>query len=445
MVSVVILAAGAGTRMKSETPKVLHTLCGRSMVALSIDQALKLSDDIHIVLFHQAERIEQHLSEEFQSLVGQKIFFHTQDYVNFPGTGGALRGISTKYNRILVLNSDMPLIQAQSLQILIKNPHQIVMSVLFLDDPNGYGRVILDSHQSENAQNRVLRIVEQKDASREELAIKSVNAGVYIFDKEVLTRYLPLLENNNVQKEYYLTDVIALARKDEVEIAALKADAQEYMGVNTKAHLAQAQEILLEHLRFAAMENGVIMDMPHTIYLEPGVEFRGECRIENGVRLSGKCIIESSHIKAHSIIESSVIIKSDIGPMAHIRPNSKITNTHIGNFVEVKASSLEGVKAGHLSYLGDSEIKNGTNIGAGVITCNYDGKSKHKTFIGENVFVGSDTQLVAPLKIESNVLIAAGSSIVKDIPQGALAISRQRQSNKLGFFYKFFNKGQENA
>ena len=442
-VSVIILAAGAGTRMKSSTPKVLHTLCGKSMLTLITQQALELSDDIHIVLHHQTQKITQVLHEEFGALLDSTLYLHTQDVENFPGTGGALRNILPKYKRVLVLNGDMPLIQAQSLRILCMRQEAIVMSMLWLHNPDGYGRVVLDEtiHNPSNlTTHKVLKIIEQKDATNKELEIQSVNAGVYVFSQEILEYYIPKLSNANAQKEYYLTDVISLAQNDGVEICGVFVDENEYMGVNSKMHLAQAQEVLLTRLRERAMAQGVKMDMPHTIYIESDVIFKGECVLENGVRISGKSLVQDSHIKAHSVIESSVIIQSDIGPMAHLRPNSHITGTHIGNFVELKSAKLEGVKAGHLSYLGDCEIGTGSNIGAGVITCNYDGKAKHKTLIGENVFVGSDCQLIAPVEIQSNTLIAAGSSITHNVPSGALAIARSKQHNKAGFFERFFGK-----
>lgn len=440
--SVVILAAGAGTRMKSHTPKVLHTLCGKSMLALITQQARELSDDIHIVLHHQARQVEQMLREEFGALLDSILHIHIQDVEHFPGTGGALRGVEPRYNRVLVLNGDMPLVQAASLRHLCAHTQPIVMSVLWLQNPDGYGRVLLDDSASSHTHStpKVLKIIEQKDATPKELAIQSVNAGVYVFDKEILARYIPRLSNANAQQEYYLTDVIALARDEGMEIGGVFVNEDEYMGVNSKIHLAQAQEVLLTRLRERAMAQGVKMDMPHTIYIESDVIFEGECVLENGVRISGKSVIRDSHIKAHSVIESSTIIQSDIGPMAHMRPNTHITDTHIGNFVELKAAKLEGVKAGHLSYLGDCEIETGSNIGAGVITCNYDGKAKHKTHIGQNVFVGSDCQLIAPVQIESNTLIAAGSTITHNVPSGALAIARGKQHNKPGFFAKFFGK-----
>lgn len=443
-VSVVILAAGAGTRMKSNTPKVLHTLCGKAMLFYSIDEALNLSDDVHIVLFHQESLVREKIAESYpQACENGYLHFHTQDYANYPGTGGAImqggsgerakHSFAYKYDEILILNGDMPLVRSQTLKQLCENPAKIVMSILHLENPNGYGRVVLEH-------NKVQKIIEQKDATQEELAIKDVNAGVYKIRKDILESYLPLLQNNNNQKEFYLTDVIFYAGQNSVEIAALQVEEEEFMGVNSKLQLSLAQEVILKRLRNAAMEEGVIMHLPHTIYIESGVKFSGECILEQGVQILGNCEIINSHIKAHSVVESSIIESSDIGPMAHIRPKSHLVHTHIGNFVETKASILRGVKAGHLSYLGDCEANEGSNIGAGVITCNYDGKQKHKTIIGKNVFVGSDVQLVAPLEIGSNVLIGAGSTITKDLQDGDLALSRTPQKNINNGYYKFFNK-----
>ncbi|CAM3419957.1 bifunctional UDP-N-acetylglucosamine diphosphorylase/glucosamine-1-phosphate N-acetyltransferase GlmU [Helicobacter labetoulli] len=443
-VSVVILAAGTGTRMKSNTPKVLHTLCGKAMLFYSIDEALNLSDDVHIVLFHQESLVREKIAESYpQAYENGYLHFHTQDYANYPGTGGAImqggsgerakHSFAYKYDEMLILNGDMPLVRSQTLKQLCENPAKIVMSILHLENPNGYGRVVLEH-------NKVQKIIEQKDATQEELHIKYVNAGVYKIHKDILESYLPLLQNSNNQKEFYLTDVIFYAGQNSVEIAALQVEEEEFMGVNSKLQLSLAQEVILKRLRNAAMEEGVIMHLPHTIYIESGVKFSGECILEQGVQILGKCEIINSHIKAHSVVESSIIESSDIGPMAHIRPKSHLVHTHIGNFVETKASVLRGVKAGHLSYLGDCEANEGSNIGAGVITCNYDGKQKHKTIIGKNVFVGSDVQLVAPLEIGSNVLIGAGSTITKDLQDGDLALSRTPQKNINNGYYKFFDK-----
>ncbi len=443
-ISIVILAAGAGTRMKSNTPKVLHRICGKVMLFYSIDEALYLSDDVHIVLYHQENLIKESVLKAYKIAYDEKrLHFHTQNHINFPGTAGALmqggRGAECKkpfcykYDEVLILNGDMPLIRSHTLQALCANNAPIVMSVLHLDNPNGYGRVVIEN-------NAVQKIIEQKDANARELLIKDVNAGVYKIHKSILEKYLARISNTNAQKEFYLTDVIFYAKQDNVSIAALIVEEAEFMGVNSKVQLANAQEVMLTRLRDAAMEQGVIMHLPHTIYIESQVRFYGECIIEQGVQILGECEIRDAHIKAHSVIEQSIIESSDIGPLAHIRPKSHIKNTHIGNFVETKASNLNGVKAGHLSYLGDCEIDSGSNIGAGVITCNYDGKAKHKSIIGKNVFVGSDVQLVAPVKIAQNTLIGAGSTITKDTQEGDLVLSRTPQKHIKNGYFTFFNK-----
>ncbi|WP_273213073.1 bifunctional UDP-N-acetylglucosamine diphosphorylase/glucosamine-1-phosphate N-acetyltransferase GlmU [Helicobacter rodentium] len=427
--SIVILAAGKGTRMRSNTPKVLHKICGREMLYYSIKESLKLSDDVCVVLGFEAEWIK----EKMQTYFGERIRFLIQDLANFPGTGGALKSYSPKYQKVLVLNGDMPLIQASELAKFITQQAKIIMSVLDLPNTNGYGRVVISGNQ-------VQEIVEEKDASAEILALSTLNAGVYCFDREILESYIPLLRNNNAQKEYYLTDIIALARKDSLSIAPLFVDIDNFKGVNSKLDLAKAEEILCDRIRETCMQEGVIMCLPNTIYIEEGVEFIGECIIENGVRICGDSKIINSHIKAHSVIESSLIESSDIGPLAHLRPQSVVKDTHIGNFVEVKKSQLNGVKVGHLSYIGDSEIGSGTNIGAGFITCNYDGKKKHQTIIGKNVFIGSDSQAIAPITIEDDCLVGAGSAIRRNLKKGELFLTRGEEIVKEGFFYKFFKK-----
>lgn len=437
-VSIIILAAGEGSRMKSSIPKVLHKVCGKEMLFYSIEEALKLSDDIHIVLFFEEKMVREHIQNAFKSQLNN-ITFHLQNHSFYPGTGGALmekegKGLlSIQYERVLVLNADMPLVKKEELEKLLKPTTPIVLSVLSLNNPNGYGRVIIENE-------RVNAIIEEKDANPIIKAITSVNAGVYVFDTSILKTYLPKLNNHNAQKEYYLTDIIALSTADGIEITPIFMKQETFLGVNSKSQLAKIEEILLAQLRDKAMEQGVIMHLPHTIYLEPSVEFVGECELEQGVCLKGKCTIINSHLKAHTIIEDSLIEKSSIGPMAHIRPNCEISQTYIGNFVEVKSGKLYGVKAGHLSYLGDCEIDEGSNIGAGVITCNYDGKQKHKTIIGKNVFVGSDTQFIAPVTIASNVLIASGTTVTKNASEGDLVISRVKQENKSGGFWKLFKK-----
>ncbi len=429
-ISVVILSAGKGTRMKSDTPKVLHTISGKSMISHAIDASKKISDDITVVLYHQAKRVQEAIEKEYKD-----IKFHIQDVENFPGTGGALRGVSPKYSKTLILNGDMPLVTATSLKNLIDGDSDINMSVIKLDNPSGYGRVVIKNQ-------KVKQIVEEKDCNSTQKEIDSVNGGVYSIKSELLERYIPKLDNSNSQKEYYLTDIIEMAVKEGRVVKPIFVPEEEFKGVNSKLDLAKAEEIMQRRIKENLMLNGTIMHLPDTIYIDINASFEGESIIESGVSILGKSKIINSHIKANSIVEESIIDNSSIGPMGRVRPLSNIKDTHIGNFVEVKKSNLNGVKAGHLSYLGDATIGEGTNIGAGVITCNYDGKAKYKTIIGENVFVGSDVQIIAPVNIEDEVIIGAGTTVTKDIKKGSLAVSRTPLKIVSDFFYKFFKKAK---
>ncbi|MDK9694565.1 MAG: bifunctional UDP-N-acetylglucosamine diphosphorylase/glucosamine-1-phosphate N-acetyltransferase GlmU [Sulfurimonas sp.] len=428
-ISIVILAAGKGSRMKSPKAKVLHTLCGKGMLYYIIKTSRQISDDVTVVVAHQKGAVMTQVQRYFDD-----VHFVVQDAENFPGTGGAMKNIYPKNERVLVLNGDMPLVTPKSLEGFLKNKSEIVMSIFDLQNPDGYGRVIIkDGH--------VEKIVEQKDASATELKVSTVNAGIYAFSRKILEKYIPLLNNNNAQKEYYLTDIISIARADNVEITPLLVNEEHFKGVNSKKDLSDAETIMQERIKTSLMESGVIMQLPSTIYIEEGVVFEGECIIENGCRITGNSRIINSHIKAHSVVEDSLVKNSDVGPLAHLRPDSNIEDTHIGNFVEVKKSTLKGVKAGHLSYIGDATADEGTNIGAGVITCNYDGIKKHETIIGKNVFIGSDSQLVAPVIIEDDVMIAAGTTVTSGtIQKGSLAISRTKIRTIEDFFYKFFKK-----
>lgn len=428
-ISIIILAAGKGSRMKSSKAKVLHDISGKPMLYHIIKESRKISDDITVVVAHQKEAVIEEIQKYFDD-----INFVIQDAQNFPGTGGAMKNVSPKNEKVLVLNGDMPLITAKSLEGFLEIDADIIMSIFDLENPNGYGRVIIkDGH--------IQYIVEQKDANDAELNTTTVNAGIYAFSKAVIEKYIPLLSNDNAQKEYYLTDVIALAKKDNLSIVPLLVDEEHFKGVNSKKDLADAEEIMQTRIRTKWMNEGISMQLPSTIYIEESVTFEGECIVENGCRITGKSKIINSHIKAGSVIEDSIMKNSDCGPMAHLRPLSDIENTHIGNFVEVKKSTLKGVKAGHLSYLGDAEINEGTNIGAGTITCNYDGVKKYKTLIGKNVFIGSDSQLVAPVIIEDDVMIAAGTTVTSgEIKSGNLVLSRTKIRLVKDFYYKFFGK-----
>ncbi|MEA1892090.1 MAG: bifunctional UDP-N-acetylglucosamine diphosphorylase/glucosamine-1-phosphate N-acetyltransferase GlmU [Campylobacterota bacterium] len=430
-ISIVILAAGKGSRMKSKKAKVLHSICGKPMLYHIVKSSLEISDDITIVVAHQKESVIKEISSYFKD-----INFLIQDTQNFPGTGGAIKNLSPKNSKVLVLNGDMPLITSDALHGFLNTDADIVMSIFKLNNPDGYGRVIIKDKQVE-------KIVEQKDANSSELKVTSVNAGIYAFTKDVISKYIPLIKNDNAQKEYYLTDIIAMAKKDNLNIEPLLVDETDFKGVNSKKDLSDAEIIMSEKIKNYWMSEGVTMQLPSTIFIEEGVHFEGESLVENGCRLTGDTLIVDSHIKAGSVIEDSTIKNSDIGPLAHIRPNSFIQDTHIGNFVEVKKSSLKGVKAGHLSYIGDAEIDEGTNIGAGVITCNYDGIKKHKTIIGKNVFVGSDCQLIAPVTIEDDVMIAAGTTLTsKIVQQGSLAMTRVKPKIIKDFYYKFFTNNK---
>ena len=411
--------------MKSDTPKVLHKISGKQMLFYAINEAKKLSDDIHVVLYHQASLVQKTMEEYFDNLT-----FHIQDHTNYPGTGGAVMNINPKYNKTLVLNGDMPLVEAKELENLITN-NAISMSVLKFDDATGYGRVII---KNENVE----KIVEQKDCNEEELKVNTANAGVYCFDTSFLLENLPKLNNNNNQKEYYITDLIEIAVKQNLEIKPILVEKENFIGVNSKLDLEHAEVLHQNRIKNNFLKNGVIMRLKDTIYIDYDVEITGESILENGVTLLGKTQIINSHIKTNSVVEDSILENSDIGPMARIRPQSNLKDTHIGNFVEVKKSTLTGVKAGHLSYLGDSEIDTGTNIGAGTITCNYDGKNKFKTIIGKNVFIGSDTQLIAPVTLEDDCMIGAGSTITSDVKSGELVLTRAKLKTIKDYFYRFF-------
>ncbi len=423
--SIIILAAGAGTRMKSKLPKVLHKISGKAMLYYSIKEALELSDDVTVVLFHQASKVKAEMEKYFTG-----INYVIQDHENYPGTGGAVMGITPKYDQVLVLNGDMPLIQSSELKKFDLDA-TIVMSVLELESADGYGRVIIESGS-------VKKIVEQKDANSEELRVTTANAGIYQFDTKFLLENLPKLSNDNAQAEYYITDLIEMAITQGKVLKPLAVNEENFKGVNSKVELADAEVIHQNRLKHEFLKAGVIMRLPDTIYIEEGVTIVGESILENGVTLLGNAKIINSHIKTNSIVEDSIIEDSDVGPMARIRPGSNLNGTHIGNFVETKKALLTGVKAGHLSYLGDCEIDEGTNIGCGTITCNYDGINKYKTIIGKNVFVGSDTQFVAPVTISDNTLIGAGSTVTQDVKDGQLYTTRAKKRTVEGYFYKHF-------
>ena len=430
-ISIIILAAGNGTRMKSPKSKVLHTLSGRSMISHVISKSLQISSDITVVLGYQFDEISSAINSEFNG-----INIVRQDTINFPGTAGAVMVAKPKFSKTLVICADMPLVSVDELKSIANENADIAIAAFISKDPFGYGRVIKDGDQ-------VVKIVEQKDANESQKAINLCNAGAYCFDTALLNSLIPQINNQNASSEYYLTDAIELALKAGKSVNSVLVDEQNFMGINDKLALSIAENIMQEQIKANLMKNGVIIRLPQTVFIDSRAKFEGECEIESGCVIKGDCVIKNSIIKSGSVVEYSTIIDSDIGPIAHLRPKSYISSTHIGNFVELKNANLNGVKAGHLSYLGDCEIDTGTNVGCGTITCNYDGKNKNKTIIGKNVFIGSDTQLIAPLNIADDTLIAAGSSVTHDSQKGDLIIARAKQANKAGFFYKFFGKKDE--
>lgn len=423
-VSVVILAAGLGTRMKSNKAKVLQQLCGKSMILHIIKQAYELSDDVCVVLSHQKELVEAEISKSFPNTR-----FLEQDLQKYPGTAGALRTYTPKFDKVITLCGDMPLVKARSIKPLLES--KLSVAVFKSQNPQNYGRVVIKDKQ-------IHKIVEFKDANEQEKSIDICNSGVYAFESKVLTTLLPKIDNNNAAKEYYLTDLIKLAYEKGEKIAPVFVDEAEFMGVNDKFELAKAENLMQDELKATLMKQGVIFHNPQSSFISPDAVFEGECELFENVRIEGKSVIKNSLIKSSCVIEESLIENSDIGPLAHIRPKCQIKHSHIGNFVECKNAILQGVKAGHLSYLGDCEIDEGTNIGCGCITCNYDGITKHRTKIGKNVFIGSDTQLIAPVSIEDEVIIAAGSSVSGSVPKGALFINRAEKKIIKDYFYQKF-------
>ena len=435
-----ILAAGKGTRMKSELPKVIHKVNGIPMISkiISVLNGLEPEENI-LILGHKKEEVLKVVGEETDYVV------QTEQL----GTGHAVIQAKEKLadydGDVMVLCGDTPLLREETLRKLY-NFHKesgAVTTVLtsIYENPFGYGRIVKED-------GLVKAIVEEKEATPEVKKIKEVNAGVYCFNSRELFNALARINNNNEKGEYYLTDVIGIQVGEGKKVQSfVLEDNMEILGVNSKVELAQASEVLRGRKNLELMENGAILIDPKATYVEesvkvgkdtviyPGAVLQGNTVIGENCEILGTTRIIDSVLGNNIRIESSVIEESQIddyvtmGPFAHLRPKTHLKEkVHIGNFVEVKKSTLEkGVKAGHLTYLGDAQVGEDTNIGAGTITCNYDGKNKFKTVIGKNSFIGSDSMLVAPVNIGENSLVGAGSVITKDVPENSLAVSRSKQ------------------
>jgi len=443
-IDIIILAAGQGSRMRSQLPKVLHKIGGKFMLQHVIDHAnnLEISSNImttHVVVGHQAPLVEA-------SLAGQNILYALQG--EQLGTGHAVaqavNNIST--NGIsLILYGDVPLTQTGTMQELIdiaKN-EQLGLLTVKLDDPSGYGRII------RNASGEVSAIVEQKDASPAQLKVNEINTGIMAVPNKFLRKWIAQLDNENAQGEYYLTDIIAMAAADKVVIETRSPMAeQEVQGVNDKIQLAQLERFYQLQQANALMLAGATLTDPNRVdirgsvtiegevLIEANVLFEGEVVLGDGVQIAANCMIKDSVIaadtiiKANSMIEQSIIgMNCEVGPFARLRPGTELADkAKVGNFVETKKAKIgEGSKVSHLTYLGDAMIGSGVNIGAGTITCNYDGVNKFKTEIGDGAFIGSNSSLVAPLKIGAGATVGAGSTVTKEVAAEQLAVARAKQ------------------
>jgi bifunctional UDP-N-acetylglucosamine pyrophosphorylase/glucosamine-1-phosphate N-acetyltransferase len=449
--AVVIMAAGKGTRLKSRRPKVLHEVGGKPLLSHVIATAGKLADaeNIYAIIGHQAERVREAVSETGVRFVEQK---------EQRGTGHAIqcsREAIGGYEHILVLSGDVPLIKAETLEPLMKlhRAEDAAMTILTAvpENPTGYGRIVRRSPEGPE----VDAIVEHKALTSAQKSIGEINSGIYAFKVGPLLKHLDKLTNNNPHGEFYLTDMAALLRGAGEKVAALKAtDAAEVLGANTIAQLVALDASMRAATANRLISAGVTIFRPETCVIDAEVQVDPDTTIEPFVQLLGATRIGTDcRIRSYSVIEnctlgndvlvrqgcvlgeSTVADGARIGPFAHLRPGSEIgQDAHVGNFVETKKAKLgKGAKANHLTYLGDAEVGAGTNIGAGVITCNYDGVHKHVTRIGQGAFVGSDSTLVAPIEIGDGAYIGAGSCITRDVPSGALAVGRSRQVTKEGW------------
>jgi bifunctional UDP-N-acetylglucosamine pyrophosphorylase/glucosamine-1-phosphate N-acetyltransferase len=444
--NIVILAAGLGKRMRSALPKVLHPLAGKPLLMHVLKTARSLSPkQICVVYGHGGEAVPQAIEDETITWVLQSPQL---------GTGHAVMQALTHLDpegKTLVLYGDVPLISVGALRKLLAaaEPDNLALLTVELDDPTGYGRIL------RNEEGDVIAIVEEKDATEQQRRIPEINTGILVIPNPNLHGWLHKLENNNAQKEYYLTDIVARAARDGVKIkTAQPPHAWETVGVNSKAQLASLERVYQHEYAKNLLDQGVTLADPNRIdirgqldcgadvEIDVGCIFEGGVRLGDGVKVGAYSVLKNvriaagSRIAPFSLIEAAEIGRNcRVGPYARIRPGTILADdVHVGNFVEVKNSTIAaGSKTNHLSYIGDSIIGRNVNIGAGTITCNYDGANKYQTIIEDNVFVGSDTQLIAPVKVSHGSTIGAGSTITKDTPPEKLTLSRARQTSIEGW------------
>ncbi|MEW6163939.1 MAG: bifunctional UDP-N-acetylglucosamine diphosphorylase/glucosamine-1-phosphate N-acetyltransferase GlmU [Pseudomonadota bacterium] len=431
--NVVILAAGQGKRMRSDLPKVLHPIAGRPMLAHVADTARQLSPgSICVVHGHGGERVRAAVAATDISWARQEPQL---------GTGHAVLQALPLLEKVspggtasvLVLYGDVPLIRAATLRRLVDaaGDGRLALLTARLDDPRGYGRIV-------RVNGRVVRIVEERDADDAERAIREINTGILVAPLDALARWLPQLGNRNAQGEYYLTDIVAMAVAEGMEVVTAHPDANwETDGVNSKAQLARLERIHQRNIAAALMEQGVTLADPDRIdvrgdlvcgrdvFIDVNCVFEGRVELQDGARINANCVIQDAVVGPGSII----------GPFARLRPGTVLAaDVHIGNFVEVKNSTVAAhSKANHLAYVGDATVGSRVNVGAGTITCNYDGANKHRTVIEDDVFIGSDTQLVAPVTVGRGATLGAGTTLTKDAPPDQLTVSRPKQVSIAGW------------
>ncbi|MBI2791540.1 MAG: bifunctional UDP-N-acetylglucosamine diphosphorylase/glucosamine-1-phosphate N-acetyltransferase GlmU [Gammaproteobacteria bacterium] len=436
--SIVVLAAGQGTRMKSTLPKVMQTIAGKPMLAHVVDTAKSLAPKKIIIVYgHGKDILLKAFQDKELSWVEQAVQNGTGDAV-----AKALPALSAN-ERVIILYGDVPLISKETLQRVLRETPSDALGLITVntDNPHGLGRIVKDQ------QGNVIKIVEEKDASEVERAIKEVNTGIFIVPSQYLSKWIPLLNNNNQQNEYYLTDIVALAVEAKVTVVTHSPDDKhEILGINDRAQQANIERIYQQQIAKKLLHQGVMISDPHRIdvrgtlqaqsdvFIDINVLFQGNVVLGKGCHIGPNCVLincelaENVTILANSYIENTKIGNNvQIGPFARLRPGTLLKDdAKIGNFVEVKNATIgKGSKISHLSYIGDALVGEDVNIGAGTITCNYDGANKHQTIIEDDVMIGSDTQLIAPIRVGKGATIGAGSTLNKDVPANQLTVTQQ--------------------